>query len=154
MHYLIHRFEELPSTNDEARRLAEEGAAHGTVVVADVQTAGRGRLGRPWTSPPGGLWFSIIMRPEGGPSPVLSLHLAAAACRAIRVVTGREALVDWPNDIVLPPRYLKAGGVLLETRGTGWVVAGIGLDANVEVPPELHGIAESISTEDIRERLL
>ncbi|MHB2021656.1 MAG: biotin--[acetyl-CoA-carboxylase] ligase [Candidatus Xenobia bacterium] len=152
----INWHESLSSTNEEAKRLAEEGAAEWTVVVADQQTAGRGRLGRVWCSPPGGLWFSLILRPSGQPPAGLSVLFAAACCRAIKQVAGVEARFNWPNDIVLLPHARKAGGVLLESRGSGWVVAGIGLNAAVapEALAELGDIACSISDRDIRRPLL
>src|SRR5579883_3289542 len=91
------------STNDEARRLAETGAPEGTLVVAETQTSGRGRMGRVWQSPRGGVWFSVVLRPQAAPPPGLSVLFAAGACRAIQRVTGQDARFNWPNDVLLLP---------------------------------------------------
>jgi BirA family biotin operon repressor/biotin-[acetyl-CoA-carboxylase] ligase len=124
----------LPSTNDEARRLAEEGAPEGTAVRARVQTAGRGRLGRRWVSGEGGLYLSAILRPallrpeHGG---LLPLAAGLAMARLVEGLGARPTL-RWPNDLDLGGR--KAGGVLCESRirvespGFAWVVVGMGLD--------------------------
>jgi BirA family biotin operon repressor/biotin-[acetyl-CoA-carboxylase] ligase len=120
----------LPSTNDLAMSLAEIQVPEGTVVVAEEQTAGRGRLGRPWVSPRGGVWLSVILRP-GLPLPVvplIGLAASVAAARAIRTATGLLARVKWPNDVRVEGR--KVVGILLDA-GADWVVVGIGINANV-----------------------
>lgn len=150
------------STNDEARRLADEGAPEGTLVVSRTQSAGRGRQGRAWQSPLGGVWFSFILRPSQPPTPLLSLACAAAVCAAIEAVAHRPARIKWPNDVVLPPELRKAGGLLLEGRLSGSeqggsIIVGIGIDAFVDVfelSPEVRDIATSVSDEDIRADLL
>ena len=134
-----HRLEgggETGSTNDDCKALARDGAEEGTVVLAAAQHAGRGRLGRPWTSPPGGVYLSMLLRPplaaaEAGP---LSLVVALGAARGLahHLAIG----LKWPNDLVTEGG--KLGGVLLESSGEGerlsWVVAGCGV--NVEPPAE------------------
>jgi len=103
----IIRLTSVDSTNRYAKRLAMEGAAHKTLVMADEQTQGRGRRGRGWISPAGeGIFMSLILRPDLKPEqvPMLSLHTALAVCMAISRVTGMEAKIKWPNDIVLGGR--------------------------------------------------
>lgn len=148
------------STNDEARRAASEGAPEGLLVVSRTQSAGRGRMGRTWMSPLGGLWFSVLLRPGGPPSPTLPLVCGAAVCRAVEAVSSQPCGLKWPNDIVLLPELRKAGGLLLEGHvgdGNSWVVVGIGLNAHVnlqDLDPEVRAIATTISHEDIRTELL
>jgi len=137
----IHRFETLPSTNDEAIRKAKEGGRDGDVFVADTQTKGRGRLGRPWESPKGKcLTFSILLRPSITPasSPLLTLVAGAAMHEAILgflpAPLQSELKIKWPNDLYLQGK--KIGGILTESAVQGaamsWVVIGIGMDVNVE----------------------
>lgn len=98
-----HHHDEVGSTNDEARRLAGDGAPHGTTVTATAQTAGRGRQGRPWVAPPGrALTLSVVLRDLREPA-LLPLAVAVAVARTV----GDEARIKWPNDVVLVPR---AGG--------------------------------------------
>lgn len=126
----------IGSTNERARALAEHGAPHGTVVSADVQTAGRGRQGRLWRSPPGSLAQSYVLRLPA--ERVTLLPLAAAV--AVAELCGAQARVKWPNDVWLddarPPR--KVAGILVESRGgragLDWQVLGIGI--NVALRPE------------------
>ncbi|EKP95825.1 biotin--[acetyl-CoA-carboxylase] ligase [Thermaerobacter subterraneus] len=144
--HTVHWLAEVGSTNDVARRLAEAGAPEGTVVVADRQAAGRGRLRRAWWSPPGGLWMSLILRPALPPEhlPLLTLAAAAAVAEAAEGLAGRPVQVKWPNDVLIDDR--KVAGILLETvshpHGAEYVVAGIGVNLDVEgepVPAELAG---------------
>lgn len=148
-----HYFEEAVSTNDLALALARDGAPHGTLVLADRQTAGRGRLGRHWDSPPGlGLWMSLVLRPERR----LDEAFAVMAVTALAVVetamlaTGRLAAVRWPNDVVVGHR--KLGGLLAESATTGgrldFIVAGVGLNVNQapeDFPAELRDHAISLA---------
>ena len=120
---------EVGSTNAEARALATAGAAAGTVVSADRQTAGRGRQGRSWSSPPGAVALSLIVRDP--PAPAL-LPLAAAVATA--ELCGPQALIKWPNDIWLdasrPPR--KVAGILVEAHPPDdWFIVGVGVNAAV-----------------------
>ena len=122
----------LPSTNDLAMELTKIPVPEGTVIVAEEQTAGRGRMGRAWASPRGGIWLSVILRP-GLPLarvPLIGLAAATAAARAIRETTGLLARVKWPNDVMIDGR--KVVGILLEATPDGeWVVIGIGVNANI-----------------------
>jgi BirA family transcriptional regulator, biotin operon repressor / biotin---[acetyl-CoA-carboxylase] ligase len=130
---------ETGSTNDDARELARAGAPEGSVVLAARQLAGRGRLGRTWESPDGGVYLSAVLRPRVAPAQVASLALAVA----LGVVRGLEPLgvrarLKWPNDVLLGED--KLAGVLLEmsaeTDSVNWVVAGVGL--NVRRPVEVE----------------
>ncbi len=151
----LHHFEETTSTNDEARRLAEEGAFHGETVVAERQTAGRGRRGRSWFSPPGrSIYLSVVLRPDVPPAraPELNLVAAVAVARTLRDAFGLPAGIKWPNDV--NARGRKIAGILteLETRGTAidFVVLGMGVNVNQgsdDFPPELRETATSIRIE-------
>ncbi len=151
------------STNDDVRQLALKGAAEGTTVVAEEQTAGRGRMGRRWLAPPGTcLLTSVLFRPQIPLSQVyiLTAIVALAAADAIREVAGLEVALKWPNDLVLPAtdvndvhpgvRWRKLAGLLAEgapTRGTAGAAPSleftiVGLGINVNVPAEaLPGLA-------------
>jgi BirA family biotin operon repressor/biotin-[acetyl-CoA-carboxylase] ligase len=138
----IHRFEAIGSTNDEAMRLLREGAPEGTVVWAERQTAGRGRMGRSWQSVPGNLSLSVIARPvlPAALAGRLGVSCGLAVARSLRAVTGLPLRTKWPNDLYLDGR--KAGGILVETRfGTNGaldgVVAGVGINvaSHPDVPP-------------------
>lgn len=146
--------EEVDSTNVRALALAREGAAEGTVVVADSQTGGRGRMRRAWVSPPGvNLYCSIVLRPPLPSVRVPEIPLVAAA--AIHGALAQEcpelqAFIKWPNDIVAGGR--KVCGILCEMESepdfTHFVVVGFGLNVNLEtVPAELQGIATSLALE-------
>ncbi len=129
----------VDSTNSIAREHAERGAGHGTLVIADEQRRGRGRLERGWYSPPGvGLWMTIVTRPELGPLAGALVPLAAgvgAAEGLERLHTVRIAL-KWPNDVMMDGR--KLGGILVESATRGdrlhWALVGIGI--NLTTPPE------------------
>ncbi|HEY8487291.1 MAG TPA: biotin--[acetyl-CoA-carboxylase] ligase [Limnochordales bacterium] len=132
---------EVGSTNDEARRLALQGAPEGTVVVADRQLRGRGRRGREWLSPPGGLWFSVVLRPQVCPSRAGLLAMAAglAVLRAASSLAPAAPLqLKWPND-VLAGEGGKLAGVLVELEGDHerirHAVAGIGINMQDVSPP-------------------
>lgn len=139
------------STNDIALHHAREGAAHGTIVVADAQTAGRGRLGRPWASPPGkNIYLSAIVR---APRPVaelapMTLAIGVGVVDAVRAAGVPGAALKWPNDVVVGVK--KLSGILCEVAGDGCVVAGIGVNVNVDasqLPAEIAARATSISDE-------
>jgi BirA family biotin operon repressor/biotin-[acetyl-CoA-carboxylase] ligase len=150
----LHAFEELPSTNDRARELAEEGAEHGEVVIAEAQTAGRGRRGRTWISVPRrNVYLSVILRPELPPAraPELTLVGAIAVCDALRDA-GVDAGIKWPNDVLAGGR--KIAGILTELAAepdrVQWVVVGIGVNVNAraeDFPEELRGEATSVLLE-------
>ncbi|QLC32774.1 biotin--[acetyl-CoA-carboxylase] ligase [Halarchaeum sp. CBA1220] len=130
----------IASTNDRARELAASGASD-VVVLADEQTGGRGRLERAWSSPPGGVWLSVVCRPDLAPAraTVVTMAMSAAACAAARE-TGVDAAIKWPNDLLVPDDdYARGGrklaGILTEMEGeagrVSWVIPGLGLNANV-----------------------
>ncbi|MDR5709107.1 MAG: biotin--[acetyl-CoA-carboxylase] ligase [Armatimonadota bacterium] len=142
----LHAFASVPSTQDVARELAAAAAPEGTVVVAEMQTAGRGRLGRTWVSPPGGLYLSVILRPLVSPPevPKLSLVGGVAAARAIERACRLPVGLRWPNDLLVNRR--KVGGVLAEAGPDAWwVILGIGLNANAV--PDLPEGATSLAAE-------
>lgn len=124
--------ERVGSTNDEAVTLARQGAGEGTTVIAGVQTGGRGRRGRAWHSPAGGLWLSVVLRPRLAREqwPLLGLAASAGAADGVGEVARLPVRLKWPNDLLIEER--KLGGVLIETSGTA-AIAGIGINANV--PP-------------------
>lgn len=136
------------STNSRARELAAAGAPHGTVLTAAEQTAGRGRQGRTWTSPPNkALLYSAIVRPLEERHMTLPLAAPLAVCEAAEQLNpALECRVKWPNDVLVDGR--KLAGVLIEARPQdGWAVIGIGLNLTIpeeEFPPELREMATSI----------
>lgn len=147
-------YNEVDSTNRAASVLASNRAAHGTVVVAETQTQGRGRLGRVWFSPPGvNLYFSILLHPPPPPGTTtwLPLCTALAVVRAINHVAGLTCRLKWPNDIIVDQTHppLKLAGVLAEAAESQ-VVVGIGVNVNMvsdAMPLELRSIATSILME-------
>ena len=143
------RFESLPSTNTELARLASEGAAEGVSVVAEEQTAGRGRLQRVWSSPKGaGLYFSILLRPKIPQNywPLLTFMAAIAVGDALREAAGLETDIKWPNDLLSGER--KICGILAEAIDTPdgrAVILGIGINLTQSAfPPELADVATSV----------
>lgn len=133
--YRLVAYDSLGSTNDEAKRLArDEGAAHGTLVWALRQTEGRGRRGRPWISPEGNLYASLILRPACTPASAaqLSFVTAGALADALQpLIPEGVCQCKWPNDVLLDDR--KAAGILLEsepdmTGGIDWLVIGVGIN--------------------------
>ena len=147
----VHHFETLDSTNDLAKELAAQGAPEGTVVVAEAQTGGRGRLGREWNSPPGvGLYVSLVLRPMLPPMelPQITLTTAVAVVRAVRRVAAVAPGIKWPNDLLLNGK--KLGGILTEMETESdrirHVVVGLGLNVNNPgFPPELAATATSLT---------
>jgi BirA family transcriptional regulator, biotin operon repressor / biotin---[acetyl-CoA-carboxylase] ligase len=134
----IHYFSEVDSTNDVAKYLAEEGASEGTMVVAEIQNRGRGRRGKTWISPPGGVWMSIILRPDIPPSqaPQLTLVTGVAVAKTLKEELNLDVGIKWPNDILIGNK--KVCGILTEVNATmdkvNYLVVGIGIDMNVEIP--------------------
>jgi BirA family biotin operon repressor/biotin-[acetyl-CoA-carboxylase] ligase len=145
---VVHRVGTVASTQDAAFALAARGAADGTAVVADSQTAGRGRRGHRWHDEPGAsLLVSVIVRTPlaAGTRPLLSYVAAVAVVETLRRAAGVEARVKWPNDVLVAGR--KVAGILLEARDAV-VVAGIGLNVSQRrFPPELAGRATSLALE-------
>ncbi|HSJ56877.1 MAG TPA: biotin--[acetyl-CoA-carboxylase] ligase, partial [Anaerolineae bacterium] len=148
---------EVTSTNDLARRLAGDGAADGTVVIADYQTAGRGRLDRRWLAPPGSsLLFSLVLRPPlaSHQAQWLTMACGLAVLDAVKATTGLELGLKWPNDVVAGGT--KVAGILAELElqpGTpcrvDYAIVGIGINVNLapgDLPAELPVPAASLSS--------
>jgi BirA family biotin operon repressor/biotin-[acetyl-CoA-carboxylase] ligase len=146
---------EVESTNTLALALAATGAPEGTSVVADAQTAGRGRRGRDWFSPPGaGLYLSVIVRPDVAAEivPMITLAAGVAVAGAVQEAVGLPVELKWPNDLVIGRPWRKLGGVLSEAASSGTgvdaVVIGIGLNLlQASYPAGLAGRASSIEAE-------
>jgi len=140
---------EATSTIDVAKQWVEEGAPHGAVVIAERQTQGRGREGRLWASPTGGLWMSMIVHIEAEKAGRLGMGLAVAAAEAVSAEAECEVGLKWPNDLLLDGR--KVGGVLGRTEvafgRVATAVVSLGLNVNFSVadlPPELKDIAATL----------
>lgn len=157
-------FESIDSTNTRAMELAEKGSPHGTVVIADSQTKGRGRLGRTWVSPPeSNIYMSIILRLGLQPKDATLLTIMAGVACAIAImdITGLEVKIKWPNDLIASGK--KLGGILTEMKSEPtriiFAVVGIGINVNIKVadfPPDIQFIATSIREElgEIKSRTL
>ena len=149
----IYFYEETDTTNNRARELALEGAPEGTLVVAEKQTAGRGRRGKVCESPLGtGIWMSLVLRPQIMPAEasVLTLLCGLATAEAIEAETGLSAGIKWPNDILINGK--KAVGILTEMdcemSEVHFVIPGIGINVNTaSFPPEIADIATSLYLE-------
>ena len=168
----LHWLQRASSTNDIAARLADLGAEEGTTVVAEAQTAGRGRLGRAWFSPPGaGLYVSIVLRPsagppkdgrdevagpprdgryDGDPAALLTLAAGVALAEGVQASTGLPVEIKWPNDLVAGKR--KLAGILAEAAAQAdklhFIVLGFGVNLRpAAYPPELAERATSIEAE-------
>lgn len=164
----ILRFDSVASTNDVAREMAASDAPEGTCVVAREQTAGRGRQGRTWASPPGeGLYVSVILRPtiRAAESPVLTLAAAVAVAETLKLDFEVTADIKWPNDVMASGR--KICGILVESAierdRLQYAVMGIGLNvAQREFPDEISAVAtsllietgRSVTQDDVLNRLL
>jgi BirA family biotin operon repressor/biotin-[acetyl-CoA-carboxylase] ligase len=156
----VYWLESTASTNDVAARLAESGAEEGTTVVAEMQTAGRGRHGRVWFSPPGaGLYVSVIVRPRSGlgndenPAALLTLASGVAIAEAVRTVTGLPAEIKWPNDVLIGGR--KLAGILAEAAVQAgvleFIVVGFGVNLQpAPYPQQLASRVTSIEVETTR----
>jgi BirA family biotin operon repressor/biotin-[acetyl-CoA-carboxylase] ligase len=134
----IHYFPEIGSTMDAARELAKKGAGEGTIVIAEAQTRGRGRLSREWLSPEGGIYFTLILRPRMSPAyaPRINLMVSVAVATMIRKLFGLKAELKWPNDVLIEGR--KVCGILAEMDAemdvVNFVNVGIGINANTSIP--------------------
>jgi BirA family biotin operon repressor/biotin-[acetyl-CoA-carboxylase] ligase len=151
----LHCFETIGSTNDFAKELAVKGAPHGTLVVADEQTAGRGRGERRWlTSKGGGLALSLILRPDGSEGETIGgvgCLASLAVCEALQEI-GIRGEIKWPNDVLIAGR--KVAGVLVEVAWEGkelsWIVVGLGVNVRPDsIPPvgEIEYPATSVEAE-------
>lgn len=147
-------FEQLDSTNNEAKKLAAAGAPEGTVVIAEEQLGGRGRIARGWFSPKSkGIWFSLILRPKFPPyeASKCTLMAAVAVAKAIRAETGVNCGIKWPNDILYQGKKLV--GILTEMSAemdaVNYIVIGCGINVNIaadEFPPELADAAVALAS--------
>jgi BirA family biotin operon repressor/biotin-[acetyl-CoA-carboxylase] ligase len=154
----IHRFYQVTSTNELAKDMALLGAKEGTVIIAETQTKGRGRLGREWMSPEGGIWLSVILRPKlnAKDAPKLTLIASLAVAQTINQLFNLRAEVKWPNDVLINAK--KVCGILTEANTKGdtinFVVVGVGVNANIELgslPEEVRQNATSLKHELKRE---
>ena len=148
---LVH-FDNLPSTMDETKSRAENGAAEGLVVLAEEQTAGRGRFHRKWISPPNkNLYFSILLRPNPEQLAQTNMAISLGIVDGIKAETKLRPTIKWPNDLRLKRR--KLCGILIEGKisnlGNSYLIIGIGINVNLKVGlyPELIPIATSILEE-------
>ena len=139
----------VASTQDLAHQLGAGGAPNGAIVLADAQTAGRGRAGRNWQSPPGsGIWLSMVLRPASPPAGgALAIRAGLATRQAVSLATPAvPADLKWPNDIVAKGR--KLGGILCEARWSSerlsWIALGLGLNVLGPLPPDLDGAATTL----------
>lgn len=137
-------FDEVESTNTVAKFLAEFGSDEGTVVISEVQTKGKGRHGKKWESPTGGIWLSIILKPDIAPSkaPLITLATGVAVAKTLRNI-GADARIKWPNDVLINDK--KISGILTEANArfssVDYVIVGIGIDSNFNIdllPEELQ----------------
>ncbi len=168
--YQLVAFESLDSTNEQARRMAAEGAAHGTLIWAHSQSAGRGRRGRTWVSEPGNLYCSLILRSEKSVAEAAQLSFAAslAVTEALREASAPfdrpEIACKWPNDVLLNGK--KVAGILLECQakasqgnhnpGLDWLVLGVGVNVShhpeeTEFPATSFGITSGMTVESVLE---
>lgn len=133
----IHCFDEVGSTQDMAHTLASFGVPEGTLVIAEIQTHGKGQLSRRWTSPKGGLWFSLVLRPtliSINQASGLTILVALSIARAIRNETNLKPLIKWPNDLYINTK--KIAGILTESStvevAVKYIILGVGINVNVD----------------------
>jgi len=133
----LHHFHSIDSTMDTARELIESGAEEGTVVVAESQNSGRGRLGREWFSPQGGIYFTLVLKPKIAPAyaPRLNMMASVAVAKTLRRLLGVDARLKWPNDVLIEGR--KVCGILAEMGAemdvVKYVTIGVGINANFSI---------------------
>lgn len=144
-------YPEVTSTNDVAAMLAERGVEEGCVILANAQTAGRGRHGRTWTSPPGaGLYLSTVVRPRQHAVPLLTLAAGLAVAEGVYAATGLEPRLKWPNDVYLGD--CKVAGILAEAGssdgGVPHVILGVGINVQATAyPRDIAASATCLETE-------
>jgi len=164
----IYYFPELKSTNIMAKEKAlyrAEGIGEGTLIIAERQSAGKGRLGREWFSPTGGIWLSIILYPQLSPSYIsrITLFTAVVVVKTIKICTQIESQIKWPNDILINEK--KVCGILTEMSAEldiiNWVVVGIGINVNIdhrEFPEDIQentiSLKEVLGKEILRVKLV
>jgi BirA family biotin operon repressor/biotin-[acetyl-CoA-carboxylase] ligase len=139
---------EVGSTLDAVHTLGQDGAPGGAVVLAESQTAGRGRAGRTWHSPAGGIWLALLLRPQTAALGIVSIRAGLVVADVVDDLLGApEARLKWPNDVLLHDR--KLAGVLCEGRWQGdtlqWLAVGIGINVVNPVPPALHDRAIALA---------
>jgi BirA family biotin operon repressor/biotin-[acetyl-CoA-carboxylase] ligase len=150
----LYVYREVGSTNTLAKFLSETGAENGTVVIAEKQTAGKGRSGKAWESPLGGVWLSIILTPDVNHSnlPFITLATGVAVAKALEKIGIKNSEIKWPNDIIINDR--KVCGILTEAmtklNAIESVIIGVGIDVNVnydQLPEELQEITTTVEKE-------
>ncbi|MBL7062357.1 MAG: biotin--[acetyl-CoA-carboxylase] ligase [Dehalococcoidia bacterium] len=147
----LYYYHQVATTMEAAKELAKKGTAEGTVIIADTQTAGRGRLGRAWLSPEGSLSMSLILKPSLENLPQLVMIASLAVVRTIKKVAGLETQIKWPNDVLIKGK--KVCGILIENEVKGdrvnFAIIGIGMNVNFDplAFPEISDIATSLSHE-------
>jgi len=133
----IHHFKEIGSTMAVARELAKKGVEEGTIVIAESQTSGRGRLSREWFSPRGGIYFTIILKPEISLiyAPRMNLMASVAVAKAIRKLYGLKAELKWPNDVLIEGKKVCGilAGMEAEVDAVNFVNLGIGINVNASI---------------------
>ncbi len=149
----LYWYDALDSTNTKAKELAREGAPHGTVLIAGQQSSGRGRMGRSFVSPTGGMYLSVILRPNCTPDKIMHLTcaVAVAGCRAVKSVCSIHPDIKWTNDLVYEKK--KLGGILTELGfddlgQVNYAIIGIGLNCQQminEFPSDVQEIATSLA---------
>ena len=146
----IYCFNEIASTNDEAKKYADKIENDGAIFIASSQTQGKGRLGRKWVSPEGGIYFSVLLMPTVGQVELSRFYIASsvAVCLAIEKLYSLKTYIKWPNDIIIQNK--KVAGILAETsRAIGkhaYLIIGIGVNANSlsgEIPPQGISLCEA-----------
>ncbi|WP_337103438.1 biotin--[acetyl-CoA-carboxylase] ligase [Paenibacillus sp. YIM B09110] len=147
----IHLHDTVQSTQIVARDAAENGAPEGTLIIAEQQTSGRGRMGRGWVSPKGkGIWMSMVLRPSVPIhfAPQLTLLTAVALCRSLIRLTGLSIGIKWPNDLLIEGK--KISGILLESAAEDerlrYVIAGVGISVNLEPSDYVDGLLEKATS--------
>jgi BirA family biotin operon repressor/biotin-[acetyl-CoA-carboxylase] ligase len=146
-------FSTLASTMDTARQAVQQGAADGTVIIAGEQTAGKGRLKRPWLSPAGSIALSIVLHPDIAGLPYLIMIASLAVVRSIEAVTGIKTQIKWPNDILIDGK--KVCGILIENELKAnkvvYTIVGIGInvDLNTEGYPEISAASISLKSKSV-----
>lgn len=146
----VHFFPTISSTNNKAKHYAKNGGSEGTIVISEIQTAGRGRKDRMWSSPKGGLWFSIILRPSLPPQKAMLVTMTAslALSEAIKKTIGLKTEIKWPNDLLIAGK--KVCGILTELSAEmdqiNYMIIGIGLNVNNQIPEELQPKSVSLKS--------
>ncbi|MGL6297641.1 MAG: biotin--[acetyl-CoA-carboxylase] ligase [Methanobacteriaceae archaeon] len=149
----IYYYSEVDSTNNLAKRLAENDAVEGTIVISDTQNRGKGRRGKKWESPTGGIWLSVILRPKISPTkaPLITLATGVAVAKTLGNI-GVDAKIKWPNDVLVDNK--KISGILTEANAKfntlDYVVVGIGIDTNLNpetFPEELRANTTTLKRE-------